>query len=92
VRPAVLALQRASEQLPSFEPGRLARSLRPNAVRKELVRARRRVVDGGVELEVLTGQDSHMIARAAGANALVLIPAGESELEAGASVSFLRLA
>jgi molybdopterin molybdotransferase len=92
VRPAVLALQRASEQLPSFEPGRLARSLRPNAVRTELVRARSRVVDGGVELEVLTGQDSHMIARAAGANALVLIPAGEAELEAGAPVSFLRLA
>jgi molybdopterin molybdotransferase len=92
VRPAVLALQRASEQLPQFEPGKLARSLRPNAVRTELVRARSRVGDGVVELEVLTGQDSHMIARAAGANALVLIPPGEDELEAGARVSFLRLA
>jgi molybdopterin molybdotransferase len=92
VRPAVLALQRASEQLPRFEPGTLARSLRPNAARTELVRARSRVVDGGVELEVLTGQDSHMIARAAGANALVLVPAGEEELEAGARVSYLRLA
>jgi molybdopterin biosynthesis enzyme len=66
--------------------------LRPNAVRTELVRARSRVGDGVVELEVLTGQDSHMIARAAGANALVLIPPGEDELEAGARVSFLRLA
>jgi molybdopterin molybdotransferase len=92
VRPALLGLQRASEQLPQFEPGKLARSLRPNAVRTELVRARSRVGDGVVELEVLTGQDSHMIARAAGANALVLIPPGEDELEAGARVSFLRLA
>jgi molybdopterin molybdotransferase len=92
VRPAVLALQRAADPLPRFEPGRLAQSLRPNAVRTELVRARSRIVDGAVELQVLTGQDSHMIARAAGADALVLIPAGDEELEAGARVSYLRLA
>jgi molybdopterin molybdotransferase len=92
VRPAVLALQGAAEPLPRFEPGRLARSVRPNAVRTELVRARSRVVDGEVELEALEGQDSHMIARAAGADALVLVPAGEAELAAGSRVSFLRLA
>jgi molybdopterin biosynthesis enzyme len=49
------------------------------------------VADGQVELEVLTGQESHMIARAAGADALVLVPAGEEELAAGSPVSFLRL-
>jgi molybdopterin molybdotransferase len=92
VRPAVLALQGAAEPMPRFEPGRLARSVRPNAVRTELVRARSRVVDGEVELEALEGQDSHMIARAAGADALVLVPAGETELAAGSPVSFLRLA
>jgi molybdopterin molybdotransferase len=92
VRPAVLALQGATEPLPRFEPGRLARSLRPNAVRTELVRARSRVADGEVELEVVTGQESHMIARAAGADALVLVPAGDEELGVGARVSFLRLA
>jgi molybdopterin biosynthesis enzyme len=43
------------------------------------------------QLEAVTGQESHMIARAAGADALVLIPAGERELEAGSTVSFLRL-
>jgi molybdopterin molybdotransferase len=91
VRPAVLALQGAADPLPAFEPGRLVRSLRPNPVRTELVRARSRVADGQVELDVLTGQESHMIARAAGANALVLVPAGEEELAAGARVSFLRL-
>ncbi|HEV3479652.1 MAG TPA: gephyrin-like molybdotransferase Glp [Gaiellaceae bacterium] len=92
VRPAVLALQAAAEPLPRFEPGRLAASVRPNAHRTELVRARSRVVDGAVELEVLKGQDSHMIARAAGADVLVLVPAGEEELPPGAAVSFLRLA
>jgi molybdopterin molybdotransferase len=92
VRPAVLALQGAAEPMPRFEPGRLARSVRPNAVRTELVRAQSRVVDGEVQLDALEGQDSHMIARAAGADALVLVPAGETELAAGSPVSFLRLA
>jgi molybdopterin molybdotransferase len=92
VRPAVLALQGVAEPLPRFEPGRLVSSLRPNAARTELVRARSRVVDGAVELEVLSGQESHMIARAAGADALVLVPAGDDELPAGSAVSFLRLA
>jgi hypothetical protein len=32
-----------------------------------------------------------MIARAAGANALVLLPRGEGELAAGAPVRYLRL-
>jgi molybdopterin molybdotransferase len=92
VRPAVLALQGAADSLPRFEPGRLGRGVRANPSRTELVRARSRVVDGEVELEALTGQESHMIARAAGADALVLIPAGGDELAAGAPVSFLRLA
>jgi molybdopterin molybdotransferase len=92
VRPAVLALQRAADPLPHFEPGKLARSLRPNPVRTELVRARSRVVDGEVELDALTGQESHMIARAASADALVLVPAGEHELASRSPVSFLRLA
>ena len=38
------------------------------------------------------GRESHMIARAAGADALVLVPRGEGELAAGASVRYLRLA
>jgi molybdopterin molybdotransferase len=91
VRPALLARQGASEPLPSLEPGRLARGVRRNAGRTEFVRARTRVGDGAVELEPVVGQESHMIARAAGADALVLIPRGEGELEAGAAVSYLRL-
>ena len=92
VRPAVLALQGARDPLPRFEPGRLAAAVRPDPRRTELMRARSRVVEGAVELEPVTGQESHMIARAAGADALVLVPAGDAELEAGASVSFLWLA
>jgi molybdopterin molybdotransferase len=92
VRPAVLALQGVPEPLPPFEPGRLAVSRRCNPERDELLRARRRPGDDGVVLEPLTGQESHMIARAAAADALVLIPRGEGELEAGAAVRYLRLA
>jgi molybdopterin molybdotransferase len=92
VRPAVLALQGASRPLPRFEPGRLARAVRPNPARTELMRARTAVVDTAVELDVLSGQDSHMIARAAAADALVLIPPGTEELPADAEVSYLRLA
>ena len=92
VRPAVLALQGAGSPLPRFEPGTLSRAVRRNPARTELVRARSSVVDGAVEVEPLTGQESHMIARAAGADVLVLVPAGDGELVAGAAVSFLRLA
>ncbi len=91
VRPAVLALQGAADPLPRFEPGRLAAALRRNAERDELVRARSREGDGAVELEPLSGQESHMIGRAAAADALVLVPRGQGELPAGSAVRYLRL-
>jgi molybdopterin molybdotransferase len=49
------------------------------------------VDDGRLLLEPLTGQESHMIARAAGADALVLVPRGDGELAAGSAVEYLRL-
>jgi molybdopterin molybdotransferase len=91
VRPAVLALQGVGDPLPRLEPGILALPLRRNRHRDELVRARSGVADGSVVLEPLTGQESHMIARAAGADALVLVPRGDGELRAGAGVEYLRL-
>src|SRR6478672_10046609 len=92
VRPAVLALQGHADPLPRFEPGRLAAAARLNPGRDQLVRARRRAgEDGAVELEPLAGQESHMIARAAGADALVLLPRGEGELAVGKPVRYLRL-
>jgi molybdopterin molybdotransferase len=92
VRPAVLALQGHADPLPRFEPGRLAAALKQNGARDQLVRARTRGDgDGAVLLEPLVGQESHMIARAAAADALVLVPRGEGELPAGAPVRYLRL-
>jgi molybdopterin molybdotransferase len=92
VRPAVLALQGAAEPLPRFEPGTLATSLRLNPHRDELVRARSSQRDGAVVLEPLSGQESHMIARAAAADVLVLLRRGDGEVPAGAAVEYLRLA
>jgi molybdopterin molybdotransferase len=92
VRPALLALQGAAEPGPVYSEGRLARGVRRNAKRDEFLRACARPSDDGVLLEPLTGQESHMIARAAAANALVYAPRGDGELAAGVSVRYLPLA
>jgi molybdopterin molybdotransferase len=93
VRPCVLALQGAADPLPRFEPGVLAATMKRNPARDELVRARRNASSdaAAVELEPVVGQDSHMIARSAAADVLVLIPRGDGELEAGSRVRYLRL-
>ncbi len=90
VRPALLAMQGLEEPRPAFKPGRLGRPVRL-VERDSLLRARTRVDDGAVVLDPLTGQESHMIARAAMADALVLVPRGEGELAAGTAVSYLSL-
>ena len=92
VRPAVLALQGAAEPGPIYAEGRLARAVRRNRQRDEFLRARTRPSGDGVVLEPVTGQESHMIVRAAGADALVYAPRGDGELEAGARVRYLPLA
>ena len=91
VRPAVLALQGAAEPGPQFLPGRLAGLVRRNAVRDQLVRARSRAEGDEVVLEPVTGQESHMIVRAAAADALVHVPRGEGEVPAGSPIRYLRL-
>jgi molybdopterin molybdotransferase len=90
-KPALRALQGLGHPLPRFEPGVLASALRRNDARDELVRARSRVGPGGVVLEPLSGQESHMIVRSSAADALVHVPRGDGELAAGAVVSWLRL-
>jgi molybdopterin molybdotransferase len=92
-RPAVMALQGFAHPLPRFEPGALRAAVKRNPTRDELVRARRLASPDGaaVELEPVAGQESHMIARSAAADALVLVPRGEGELEAGSPVRYLRL-
>lgn len=92
VRPAVLALQGSAQPGPVYAEGRLARAVRRNSKRDEFLRARTQVSDDGVVLEPVTGQESHMIVRAAGADALVYAPRGDGQLEAGARVRYLPLA
>jgi len=91
VRPALLALQGAALCGPEYLPGRAGRALRRNPHRDEFVRARRVVEEDRVVLEALTGQDSHMIVRAAEANALLHVPRGDGEIDAGAAVRYLTL-
>jgi molybdopterin molybdotransferase len=91
VKPALCALQGVHDPLPRLEPGRLGAPLRRNSGRDDFVRARSHVDGDGIVLEPLSGQESHMIVRAASADALVHVPRGEGELAAGAPVSWLRL-
>ena len=92
VRPAVRALQADAQPGPIYQEGRLERGVRRNALRDEFLRARIRASDDGVVLAPVTGQESHMIVRAAGADALVYAPRGEGELAAGERVRYLPLA
>ena len=91
VRPAVLALQGAAEPGPRFASGRLGATVRRNPARDELLRSRTRTDGDETTLEPLRGQESHMIARAASADALALIPRGDGELAAGDAVRYLQL-
>ncbi|MGE5690437.1 MAG: gephyrin-like molybdotransferase Glp [Pseudomonadota bacterium] len=86
VRPAVRALQGASEPFRTRSAA-LAVPVRRDAARDQLVRARLR--DGVAE--PLSGQESHMIVRAAAADALVHIPRGDGELAAGTTVAYVPL-
>jgi molybdopterin molybdotransferase len=87
VRPALRALSGAADPQPRFRQAPLAASVRRDDRREELVRAR--LVDGA--LEPITGQDSHMIARASLADALVRVPSGSGEVAAGTQVSYLSI-
>ena len=91
VRPALLALQGAVSPEPRFHVGRLARPASRNPHRDELLRARSSAAENGVALDPVEGQESHMIVRAAVADALVLVPRGEGELAAGTTVRYLAL-
>jgi molybdopterin molybdotransferase len=91
VRPALLAQQGLAEPRPAFRPGRLGAPARRLAARDALLRARIRVEGDTLLLEPLTGQQSHMIAHAATADSLVLVPQGDGDLPAGSPVSYLPL-
>ncbi|MBA3432645.1 MAG: molybdopterin molybdotransferase MoeA [Actinobacteria bacterium] len=91
VRPALLARQGLAEPGPDFEVGRATSELRRNARRDEFVRARRTSDDRGIALEPVAGQESHMIVRAASADALVHVPRGVGEIASGETVRYLSI-
>lgn len=91
VRPALLARQGVEPLDPGFEHGRTAAVLRQNPHRDEFVRARRRSDADGVFVDPVSGQESHMIVRAAAADALIHVPRGDGEIAAGAAVRYLKL-
>jgi molybdopterin molybdotransferase len=91
VRPALRALVGDARPAPHFEVGALAEPLRRLTARDQLVRARSSREAGETVLRPLRGQESHMIVRAAAADALVLVPRGEGELSAGARVGYLDI-
>ncbi len=92
VRPAVAAQQGVADPRPRFLRGSLARPVERNAERDELVRVRTSTAGGGVVLDPVAGQGSHMIVSAAQADALVFVPRGAGELPAGSEIGFLPLA
>ena len=92
VGPALLALQGASDVLPAYEHGIAGSPVRRNPHRDEFVRARRSATATGVVLHPVSGQESHMIVRAAAADALVHVPRGDGHLDEGAPVRYLVLA
>jgi molybdopterin molybdotransferase len=91
VRPALLALQGAADPHPRYGTGILATTLRRSSARDEFVRARRTLAGDTATLEPVSGQESHMIVRAAAADALVHVPRGDGDIAAGSSVRYLDL-
>ena len=91
VRPALLARQGLHNPEPAYSSARLSSPLRRNTHRDEFVRARRVDTTDGAALEAIAGQESHMIVRAATADALIHVPRGEGELAAGDVVRYLAL-
>jgi molybdopterin molybdotransferase len=89
VRPALLALQGHSRPGPSYASGRLIAAVRRNPQRDEFVRAVRVDSTDRDLLEPIVGQESHMIARTAAADGLVLVPRGDGEIPADGVVRYL---
>jgi len=88
---ALRARQGMERPEPSYLSGVAASPLRQNAHRDEFVRARHVESADGVRLEAIVGQESHMIVRAASADALIHVPRGDGEITAGEAVRYLTL-
>jgi molybdopterin molybdotransferase len=91
VIPALAALQGVAEPGSRFEWGRLAGPVKRDPHRDVFLRALASSSSDGVSLAPVQGQESHMISRAAGANALALVRRGEGTAAAGSPVEYLDL-
>jgi molybdopterin molybdotransferase len=91
VRPAVNVLLGLPEPLPEHRVGALVAAVSRNAHRDEYVRATTRREGDTVLVEPLSGRESHLIARAGRADALIVVEAGEGELSAGGQVRYIPL-
>jgi molybdopterin molybdotransferase len=91
VRPAVKALLGLPDPLPEHRRGTLGAPVARNPQRDEYVRATAAHAGDTVVLTPLSGRESHMIARAARADALVVVEAGAGELGAGEEVRYIPL-
>jgi molybdopterin molybdotransferase len=85
------AMQAAKDPLPRYALGVTDGVIRRNPHRDEFVRATRVARGNDVLLRAISGQDSHMIARAAVADALVHVSRGDGQIESGDLVRFLAL-
>jgi len=91
VQPAIRALQGVRDPEARFALGVLGAPARRGAHRDDYQRARLEREGDTVVLHPVRGQESHMIVRAAAADALVHVPRGAGELPAGATVRYLPL-
>jgi molybdopterin molybdotransferase len=89
--PAIRALQGLARPEPPFRTGVLAQAASRRPSRDDYQRACLERSGDDVLLRPLDGQESHMIARAAQADALVHVPRGTGELAAGSTVRYLLL-
>jgi molybdopterin molybdotransferase len=92
VRPAVNVLLGVPDPLPEYRRAILASAVKRNPHRDEYVRATRRREGEIVLVDPLPGRESHMIASAARADALVAVEAGEGELAAGEEIRYIAIA
>jgi molybdopterin molybdotransferase len=91
VSTGIRAMQGDADPFPRYALGVTDGLFRRNPQRDEFVRAARVARSDDVVLRAIAGQDSHMIARAAAADALVHVARGEGEIPAGSVVRFLAL-
>jgi molybdopterin molybdotransferase len=92
VRPALIALQNATDPPQLDTEAVLATAVRRNRSREQAIRVRLERLDG-TTIALPTGpQASHIVTSLLGADALALIPAGEGDAPAGTRVQLQPLA